>query len=409
MATRAALWLTERRVRRHALLLGLVMWSVYAVDLATPGLRDRAGLLKASDFLHFYTLGSLAAEGRGELLYDAQAQAAESLRRVPESEGVFFQPVYGPQVAILFAPLARLPYAWAAFLWVTLSALLYALCVRAVWKTCPHLSAHGNSVVLLAAAYPAFFQLAAHGQNSALALACFTGALLALRAEKRLLAGVAIGMLIYKPQLGLVAAVVFLAGGEWRMVIGAVAGAAAQLAAGWAYFGTPVMEAYAATLRQLPQMATVLEPKLYQMHSLRAFWLLAVPWAGVAQALYLLTAVAVVLWAVAAWRSGAPLALRYAALLLATVLVTPHLTVYDLVVLAPALLLLGDWSLGHPEHKMNAGMRVALYLSFALPLLGTVTEVTRVQLSVVAFAALAWTMAVVLRDAAAMRGEQAVS
>ncbi|MGH9580799.1 MAG: glycosyltransferase family 87 protein [Terriglobales bacterium] len=409
MLARAASWLTERRVRRHALLLGLVLWSVYAVDLATPGLRDRSGLLKAVDFLHFYTLGSLAAEGRGDLLYDARAQAAESLRQVPESAGVFFQPVYGPQVALLFAPLARLPFAWAAFLWIALSALLYALCVHAVWRSCPQLRAHGNTLLLLAAAYPAFFQLLAHGQTSALALACFTAAYLALRAERRLLAGIAIGLLVYKPQLGIAAAVVFVLGGEWRVMAGAVLAAGAQLAAGWAYFGTPAMQAYAATLRALPQMASVLEPKLYQMHSLRAFWSLLVPWAGVAMALYVVTAVAALAWAVWAWRSSAPLSLRYAAFLLATVLVTPHLTVYDLVVLAPALLVLGDWALANPGHRMGALMRVALYASFALPLLGAVTRATHVQLSVVAFAALAWATAVALRDGAAMRPEQMVS
>jgi hypothetical protein len=77
---------------------------------------------------------------------------------------------------------------------------------------------------------------------------------------------------------------------------------------------------------------------------------------------------------------------------LAAVLVTPHLTVYDLVILAPALLLLGDWALANPQYPASPGARALLYLSYALPLLGAVTQITQVQLSVVAFAALAWTM-----------------
>src|SRR5439155_17457550 len=39
-----------------------------------------------------------------------------------------------------------------------------------------------------------------------------------------------------------------------------------------------------------------------------------------------------------------PLALRYSVLLIVTVLVNPHLYVYDLVILMPAFLLLWDWS-----------------------------------------------------------------
>lgn len=85
--------------------------------------------------------------------------------------------------------------------------------------------------------------------------------------------------------------------------------------------------------------------------------------------------------------------LRYSGLLLATVLVAPHLTVYDLVILAPAMLLLGNWALANPAHRWSPAMRVLLYLSYALPLLGVVTQVTHVQLSVVAFAAMAWVVA----------------
>jgi len=44
------------------------------VNIDTPGLRDRGGLIKGADFLHFYTLGTLAKEGRGDLLYNISTQ-----------------------------------------------------------------------------------------------------------------------------------------------------------------------------------------------------------------------------------------------------------------------------------------------------------------------------------------------
>src|SRR5205085_1633863 len=98
--------LTERRIRVHALILGICLWSVYAVDLATPSLRDRAGLLKGTDFLHFYTLGTLANRGQGSELYDMRAQAQLAPELVPDAAGLVYIPLYGPQVSLLFAPLA---------------------------------------------------------------------------------------------------------------------------------------------------------------------------------------------------------------------------------------------------------------------------------------------------------------
>src|SRR6266852_1640888 len=69
-------WLTARRVRIHGVLMAVCLWTVYAVAMSTPGLRDRNGLIKGTDFLQFYTLGSLALQRRGDLLYDMWAQSA---------------------------------------------------------------------------------------------------------------------------------------------------------------------------------------------------------------------------------------------------------------------------------------------------------------------------------------------
>jgi hypothetical protein len=88
------------------------------------------------------------------------------------------------------------------------------------------------------------------------------------------------------------------------------------------------------------------------------------------------------------WRRSAPLSLRYSALLLATVLVAPHLTVYDLVILAPAMLLWADWLLRQGLTKATRWMGTLVYLVYMLPLIGPLTRWTHVQLSVVAMSAL---------------------
>jgi hypothetical protein len=387
-------WLNSRRLRVHGLILALCLWSTYVWILSTPGLLDRHGLVKGTDFLHFYTLGSLAREHQGAALYDVAAQSTLAQQRVPQAGRLFFVPLYGPQVSLLFAPLAALPYGWALSWWLISNAVIYALCCYAVWKTCPNLHSEGATVFLLALAYPGFFHVIAWGQTSVLVLACFTVAYLALRSGRMIIAGLAIGCLMFKPQLGLAAAFVFLVAGEWKVVCGASASALGQLAVGWLYYGSSAMRDYLYHLVRVREVFGQLEPRPYQMHSLRSFWAMLLPLPQVAFGFYIATAIAVLALALLCWRSAAPLSRRFSALLIATILISPHLTVYDLVILAPAFLLLADWVVTTTSSNGAHPVGALLYASYALPLLGLLSIWTHVQLSVLAMAALLWTISV---------------
>jgi alpha-1,2-mannosyltransferase len=378
----AASWITAKRLRVHGLLLALCLWSVYTWNVASPGLFDRAGNLKGTDFLHFYTLGSLALAHRGADLYNLEAQSQLAAQRVPAAAGIRYLPVYPPQVSILFSPFARLSYPCALILWLTLSALIYGVCVYALWRICPNLRNYPSTVLILALAFPAFWHLIAWGQTSALALACFTLAFLALRAQRELLAGLALGCLIFKPQLGLAAAVIFVDTRRWKVIAGALLSASAQLAIAWIYYGPDSLRAWIQMLSRFPSLLPLLEPKLYQTHCLRTFWTMLLPWPNLAPALYILTALLTLALAARCWQSSLSLPLRYSAVLLATVLVAPHLTVYDLDVLAPTFLLLTDWIVVQPKQSTTSCLELLLYLAFALPLLGPLARWTHLQLTV---------------------------
>ena len=129
-------WLTAKRVTVHGLLLAVSLWTVYAVDMSTPGLLDRNGLVKGTDFLHFYTLGRLALEGRGDLLYNMRAQADLARHFVANAPDSVYVALYGPQVSLFFAPFAGLSYGYALTAWLGMNVLIYALCCFSVWKTC---------------------------------------------------------------------------------------------------------------------------------------------------------------------------------------------------------------------------------------------------------------------------------
>jgi len=383
-------WLTAKRLRAHGILLAVALWSLYIWTIATPGLRDRNSNLKGTDFLHFYTLGSQAIEYRTADLYDINAQARVAAERVPEAAGIRYLPLYPPQVSLLFIPFAHLSYEGALVLWWFCNSVVYALCCFVVWRLCPNLKAHGLTVLILAAGYPAFFHVIAWGQTSALALACFTVFFVLVRQRRDLIAGLALGCLVFKPQLGVAAAVLFLAIGARKIVLGASLSALLEMSIGVLYYGVEPLRAWFRTLWNVRTLSAMLEPRPYQTHCLRTFWSMLIPWSAVSTALYVISAIVLIAWTIKVWKSSVAWPHRFSLLLLATVLVSPHLTVYDLVIVAPAILFLSDWLIAQPNTKQTHLMGTLLYLVYFLPLIGPFARWTHVQPSVVAMGVLAY-------------------
>lgn len=386
-ADRAVSRVKPREFRHIAILFAVVMWTAYAVNLSTPGLIDRVGQLKGADFLQFYVQGHLAARGAADVLYDAGAYAAATRQLVPEAVEVF-PPVYPPHVSVLFAPFSLLSYGWAVVAWSVLSIALYAAACAVVWRRCPALRPHGPTVAWLAAGSPAFFNLVGHGQTTSLVVAALVGMFVALDAKRPLVAGLLLGLLAYKPQVGIAAGVTLIAARHWSAVLGAAIGVALSVGLGWLYWGPAPWLAYLEVLARPGELTSIVEQKLHHSHSLRTWWALLIPWPPVALTLYVVSAAWVLRHTIAVWRGGASLAWRFAVLLLATVLVSPHVFVYDLVILAPTFLILADRALAHPTHPVSSGVLCLVTGAWLTPAVGLVANLTRVQLSVVCFVAL---------------------
>lgn len=385
-------WLTPNRIRAQAIILALCLWSVCALDFATPGLLDRAGNIKFQDFLPSYISAQLVGQGRADELYDQQVMSDSVQAVVGQPTRVRLPNLYGPQVGLLFVPLSRFSFPAAAAIWVVASLIVFAGCVYLTWSCCPTLRPHSRMVAICAIAFPPVFHFFVRGQMSALVLACFTAAFLAFRADRPWLAGIALGFLVFKPQFLVAIPFVLLLSQAWKPVAGLVLAAVTQLVLTRIYFGAEVMQAYFSTLRHIAGVIDQVELSLapIQMHSLRSFWTLLIPLPEIAFALYVLTSIVIVAMAAALWKSSASLALRFSGLTLAAVLVNPHLFVYDLLVLAPVLLLLLEWMLTNPQSASFPTLHLLLYLAYVLPLLGPLSQWTHLQLSVPAFAALLW-------------------
>ena len=96
---------------------------------------------------------------------------------------------------------------------------------------------------LLAAAFPAVLCNFIVGQNGFLSAALLGGALLFIE-RRPVLAGMLIGLLTYKPHLGLLFPIVLAASGHWRVFIAAGITAALMALVSWRAFGTDTWLAF---------------------------------------------------------------------------------------------------------------------------------------------------------------------
>ena len=387
-------FISPARIRALAIILALCLWSVGLVDFATPGLFDRVGNVKFQDFLQFPISAHLIANGHADQLYDDSVLAREIRATVGRDTRVYLQYFYGPQVAVPFIPLASLPFLAQAGIWAALSLLMYFSCVYLLWKQCSALRPYRALVAVAAIAYPPLFHFFVRGQLSAVVLVCFTGAYLAFVSQRYFLAGIALGFLAFKPQFLVAIPLVLLLAQAWKAFAGLLISSTAQLALTSLYFGRVVMQAYFARLLHSAANpgSTEVTYSAIQMHSLHSFWEILIPWRPGVSSLYVLSSFVVMGVTAAIWRSAAPLALRFSALLLAAVLVNPHIYIYDLLALVPAFLLLADWSLQNSQHPAKPALDVLLCLAFVLPLFGPLAYWTHLQVSVIAFATLVWTL-----------------
>lgn len=333
---------SARHAKNHAVILAVLMWlAALVVGFAGTSDRGVAGPLKGADFVHFYTLGHLAHDHRIATMYDMRALHDAQVALVPASAPDLYPAVYPPQAALLFEPVTGWSYQSALLMWNLLTIVAYALIVWSAWKPVASQLPDRTLLIAAAAAFPPFWSLVLYGQITVLILAAFWAGWLALERGRPVLAGVAFGLLALKPQFGIPLAVVVLARRDWSMMAGAVVSVIGQAAAVAMTLGVSAFQSFAHTLPITFGNVDEFESKPFLSHSLRALTRLAPNWIGVPVWLVL---AAIVLWYTArVWKSDAPIRVRLGLVILASVLVNPHVIIYDATVLALPLLWFGAY------------------------------------------------------------------
>jgi hypothetical protein len=219
---------------------------LYGLDWRTPFPRDGSTLVVGRDFLNFWMYGRAAALPDPGRWYDAALYQRELANLLgPGYPGQNWS--YPPTIMLLAGPFGRLGYLPALLLW-TLAGLTIFLAVAA--RAIPN-----RRALLALAVAPAVVFCLISGQSSLITAAMLIGIFATL--ERRPLdAGVLIGLLTLKPQLGLLFPIVLIASGRWRAFAAATVTALALAATATALFGA---QAWIDFLRQgLPTQNLVL-------------------------------------------------------------------------------------------------------------------------------------------------------
>jgi Glycosyltransferase family 87 len=333
-------WLTRVRVRfvAAALLIASAAGFLFLVVTAHGGV-DMAGRPLGTDFSNVYAAGTYVLGGDANAAFDPPQQFARE-QAIFGAATQFYGWHYPPYFLFVAAPLALLPYGLALAVWQTATLGLYLVMMWGI-VTFPSLRAAGRGDdwmwLLLALAFPAVFINIGHGQNGFLTAALLGGALVLLD-RRPLVAGILLGLLVYKPQYGLLLPVVLGVSGRWKC-FGATAATVVLLTLVTTLtFGASVWSAFFDSTHFT--RTVVLEQGNTGWYKIQSVFAWARMWGApipLAYALQGLMTVALAAALASLWRSAAPYPLKAAALCLATILATPYSFDYDMMVLAPAI------------------------------------------------------------------------
>ena len=336
-ALRSGQWLTASRARGYSLiLLGLSVLTIAGWLALSEGMVDRNGKPLGTDFSSFYAAGALVLDGRAGDVYDMAAHYAREQQIFGVSTPDYGW-LYPPIFLLLATPLATMPYLLALIVWQASSFALYLAVIGGVVRRLrmPHITALWLPI---AAAFPAVFVNLGHGQNGFLTAGLFGAALLALP-DMPVVAGILFGLLAYKPQLALVIPVALLVSGQWRAMLAAALTVAALVGITSLLFGADLWFAFATSTetsrRLLLEQGDVGFAKLQSVFAAVRLWGGSIKLAYAVQGAATVVAISGVAWT---WRSAAcDHNIKAAILVVATLLASPHVLDYDLMILALAI------------------------------------------------------------------------
>jgi arabinofuranan 3-O-arabinosyltransferase len=320
---------------------------------------DPTGLGIPTDFVNVWAAGRLVLDGHPAQAYDWDIQKQIEVALLGQDFIGYFAWHYPPPFLFVASLLAQFPYSVAFIGWVSVSFLPYLAVMRAIV---------GRSFgLLLAIGFPMVFNNTLVGQNGFLTAALIGGTLY-LIPVRPILAGICLGLLSYKPQYGLLFPLVLIAASQWTVFFSAGVTAVAMAFASWLAFGTKSWQAFFHWMPTFSQ-AFLSEGKAtwWKIQSLYSLVRYLGGSETVAWGFHWVLTASVATGLVVMWRSRVSYTVKAAALAVGTLLTTPYLFMYDMMVLAipVAFLVRIGLTKGFRPYELPAlGCALALILGF---------------------------------------------
>jgi hypothetical protein len=356
----------------------------------------------AGDLLQEWIGGHIVRTGDRARLYDLdyayRLQHDPALVGFAWNDDQYLPIVYPPFYYLLVSPLSLVSVYWAAWIW---AALMLAALVASCWILQHELSRcrHNGSAKWLAWMLPAsllflpVLESLSSSQKGTLCLLLFTATFVLWQRGKNYAAGVAFGLLAFKPQLALVIALAALWKRDWRFVAGGLSTGLVLLALSLAVGVQPCLDFLHFACGSGDYMQTS-GYDLWKSHTVWGFGKLLAPHdgrvtmaislalAGIA-AYFTLRLVGRECYGTASTQDSFPP--EFAGLIMATLLFSPHLFTYDLtILLLPiAIVVAGSMHATSTAQRERSWKRWLVVLLFISPAISTtLAETIGVQITV---------------------------
>ncbi len=325
-------------------------------------LIDSEGRLISTDFINVWAAGKLALDGQPALGWDWDIHKQVQVAMLGQSYVGDYAWHYPPPFLFVAMLLAHFSYAAGLVGWAAASFVPYLAMMRGVVGQ--------RFGLIVGAAFPVVLANTMSGQNGFLTAALLGGTLV-LMPTRPVLSGICLGLLSYKPQYGLLFPLVLIAASQWTVFIAAAATTAALALASWIAFGTDSWQAFFHWMPMFSQaFFTEGRATFFKLQSVFGLVRTVGGSEQLAWTFQWITSGTVVISVVMLWRSRADFALKAAALAAGTLLVTPYLFLYDMMVLAiPVGLLLRIGLAGGFRRGELIALACAMGLLIAFPFL----------------------------------------
>jgi hypothetical protein len=320
--------------RRRIWLYGSGTVFAYAIGLVarffTQSWIFRAdGKPSCIDFSHFWVSGTVVGSGDPALVYDFSAFSAA--RADLEGAGacmVMNHFVYPPTYLFFTYPLGLMPFVAAFAAWTVVTLLLYLVTIYLIVP-------RPIAILVALSPFPVFFNFFL-GQNGFL-LAGLMGLSLAVMERRPRLSGILLGLLTFKPQIGILFPFALVVSRKWRVIVSAIATSLVLIVASMVVFGYQGWPSFIHVLADRGSSLSPISQESMRLESVYGFLWLAGIRPSIAWAIQLAVAgavAAVVCWL---WTRPLPYPLKAAALCSAAAIATPFVHGHDLCILAIAV------------------------------------------------------------------------